>query len=638
MKKNWLHLFCTIFMAFMAGIFVSCPSSFDKEENNTTADEVKNKFLITGTLVQPGVRTANSSRTAMPDFNAESGLEYSVKAENTKTGDTSAGEQTIYDITKQFSIKLSAGEWIITATGKKNGIKVLKGTSDKIKLDESSPVKTGIEIQLYPCLEEKNGTGSVSLEVNFSDTRIKSAKTEWNPSSVTAKTEWNSSSGPFNLTDKTSFNIDESNVPSGDYALNIFFYSEADCKGELLYMAHEVVNVFNELTTNTWQGSSPYFTESPDKKVSFDITADLVNKFRMSTYYVKGTGGTLVKEASNSNNGTFFDPFKTLDKALAAVAESERNNDTGSTIDEYNIYIDGTVSVTQALLFNAKKKVNISSYADAAELERTATSNLILTAESGSDTKISGITTDCSLYVKAGSSLALNSCSVTGTEASGTEQSAKAVTVEKDGTFTVSDKVKICDKSVHNVYLKEGALITIGKGGLSIDSKIGVTLEKNPDVNNPCVPVTSGWPGTQVEKLIFSDDNYVAWKTGTPSEVCICVSSVSVTIPKFVVKFSIQSESETAVTTVARGDTITIVPQVYKDGTSFDATASDFTAWKISLLNHGVDTGAVSSENTITVPGADAKGNKWPVDKYELYVTADYNDTTYSSKIPVNIK
>lgn len=163
MKKNWLHLFCTIFIAFMAGIFVSCPSSFDKEENNTTADEVKNKFLITGTLVQPGVRTANSSRTAMPDFNAESGLEYSVKAENTKTGDTSAGEQTIYDITKQFSIKLSAGEWIITATGKKNGIKVLKGNSDKIKLDESSPVKTGIEIQLYPCLEEKNGTGSVSL-------------------------------------------------------------------------------------------------------------------------------------------------------------------------------------------------------------------------------------------------------------------------------------------------------------------------------------------------------------------------------------------------------------------------------------------------------------------------------------------
>lgn len=626
MKKNWLHLFCTIFMAFMAGIFVSCPSSFDKEENNTTAAEVKNKFLITGTLVQPGVRTANSSRTAMPDFNSESGLKYSVVAENTKTGKQSAGEQEIYDITKQFSIKLSAGEWIITATGKKNGIKVLKGTSDKIKLDESSPVKTGIEIQLYPCLEEKNGKGSVSLEVNFSDTRIKSAKTEWNSSSVTART--------FDLTDKTSFSIDESNVPSGDYALNIFFYSEAGCKGELLYMAHEVVNVFNELTTNTWQGSSPYFTETSDKKVSFDITADLVNKFRMSTYYVKGKGGTLgcVKKASDSNNGTFFDPFETFDKALAAVAESESNNDTGSTIDEYNIYIDGTVSVTQALVFNAKKKVNISSYADAAELKRTATSNLTLTAESGSDTKISGITTDCSLYVKAGSSLALNSCSVTGTE-----QSAKAVTVEKDGTFTVSGKVKICDKSVDNVCLKEGALITIGKGGLSIGSKIGVTLEKNPDVNNPCVPVTSGWPGTQVEKFIFSDDNYVAWKTGTPSEVCICVSSGSVTIPKFVVKFSIQAESETAVTTVARGDTITIVPQVFKDGT-LDATASDFTAWKISLLNHGVDTGAVSSGNTITVPGTDASGNKWPDDKYELYVTADYNDTTYSSKIPVNIK
>lgn len=625
MKKNWLHLFCTIFMAFMAGTFVSCPSSFDEEENNTTAAEVKNKFLITGTLVQPGVRMANSSRTAMPDFNSESGLEYSVEAKKIGTEETSAGEQTIYDITKQFTIKLSEGDWTITATGTKNGVKVLQGTSDTIKLDETSPVKTDINIQLYPCLEE-NGTGSVFLAVNFSDTRIKSAKTEWNSSSVTAKT--------FNFTDKTSFSIEESGVPSGDYALNIFFYSEADCGGELLYMAHEVVNVFNELTTNTWQGSSSYFTESSDKKVSFNLTAELVNKFRMSTYYVKGTGGTLgyVKEASDSNNGTFFDPFKTLGKALAAVAESESNNDTGSTIDEYNIYIDGTVSVPQVLVFNAQKKVNISSYAGESELKRTEASNLTLTAESGSDTKISGITTDCSLYVKAGSSLALNSCSVTGTEAS-----ANAVTVEKDGTFTVSGKVKICDESVHNVYFKEGALITIGEGHLSTGSKIGVTLEKNPDENKPCVIVTSGWGGTQVEKLISSDDNYVAWMPGTPSEVCICVSSGSVTIPKFVVKFSIQAESETAVTTVSRGDKITIVPQVYKDGTLFDATADKFTNWKISLLNHGVDTGAVSSENTITVPGTDASGNEWPDDKYELYVTADYNGTTYSSKISVNI-
>lgn len=625
MKKNWLHLFCTIFMAFMAGTFVSCPSSFDEEENNTTAAEVKNKFLITGTLVQPGVRTANSSRTAMPDFNSESGLEYSVEAKKIGTEETSAGEQTIYDITKQFTIKLSEGKWTITATGTKNGKKVLQGTSDTITLGESSPVKTDINIQLYPCLEE-NGTGSVFLAVNFSDTRIKSAKTEWNPSSVTAKT--------FNFTDKTSFSIEESGVPSGDYALNIFFYSEADCGGELLYMAHEVVNVFNELTTNTWQGSSSYFTESSDKKVSFNLTAELVNKFRMSTYYVKGTGGTLgcVKEASDSNNGTFFDPFKTLAKALAAVAESESNNDTGSTIDEYNIYIDGTVSVPKALVFNAQKKVNISSYAGESELKRTAASNLTLTAESGSDTKISGITTDCSLYVKAGSSLALNSCSVTGTEAP-----ANAVTVEKDGTFTVSGKIKICDEAVHNVYFKEGALITIGEGHLSTGSKIGVTLEKNPDENKPCVIVTRGWGGTQVKELIFSDDNYVAWMPGTPSEVCICVSSGSVIIPKFVVKFSIQAESETAVTTVARGDKITIVPQVYKDGTSFDATADKFTAWKISLLNHGVDTGAVSSENTITVPQTDASGNKWPDDKYELYVTADYNGTTYSSKISVNI-
>jgi len=91
------------------------------------------------------------------------------------------------------------------------------------------------------------------------------------------------------------------------------------------------------------------------------------------------------------------------------------------------------------------------------------------------------------------------------------------------------------------------------------------------------------------------------------------------------------------VTTVARGDTITIVPQVFKDGKPFDAVASDFKDWNISLLNHGVDTGTVSSENTITVPQTDASGNKWPDDKYELYVTADYNGTTYSSKISVNI-
>lgn len=56
-------------------------------------------------------------------------------------------------------------------------------------------------------------------------------------------------------------------TPSGSYTLALSFYKSNDCTGNLLYFCAEQVNVFDNLTTDTWinSGSSYMKTDSLGK-------------------------------------------------------------------------------------------------------------------------------------------------------------------------------------------------------------------------------------------------------------------------------------------------------------------------------------------------------------------------------------
>lgn len=96
---------------------------------------------------------------------------------------------------------------------------------------------------------------------------------------------------------------------------------------------------------------------------------------------------------------------------------------------------------------------------------------------------------------------------ITGGEITGnTAESGSGVYVEKDGCFTVSGSAKVSGNNDSNVYLPEGATITISEGGLADNARIGVTTEKTP-TQNGYVAIATGAVNGGYKTNTFTDDN-----------------------------------------------------------------------------------------------------------------------------------
>ncbi len=95
---------------------------------------------------------------------------------------------------------------------------------------------------------------------------------------------------------------------------------------------------------------------------------------------------------------------------------------------------------------------------------------------------------------------------MTGGEITGnTAGSGSGVYVAKDGCFTVSGSAKVSDNNDSNVYLPDGATITIGKGGLADNARIGVTTEKTP-AQDSFVAIATGVADGGYKTGTFIDD------------------------------------------------------------------------------------------------------------------------------------
>ena len=106
---------------------------------------------------------------------------------------------------------------------------------------------------------------------------------------------------------------------------------------------------------------------------------------------------------------------------------------------------------------------------------------------------------------------------MTGGEITGnTARSGSEVYVAKDGCFTVSGSAKISGNNGSNVYLPDGATITIGEGGLADSARIGVTTEKAPAQNSFVAIATGAVDGGYKADTFIDDQNsgYEIRKTG----------------------------------------------------------------------------------------------------------------------------
>ena len=481
-KKIKIRHFITLsFLAISTLFVVSCNFSDDSDDSKNTARQ-ENTVTIHGTFTLQGAVPSSlrstASRSAVPSL--PEGISFSVTAksakEETMTASCSDG---------QFEIKLTEGEWILSAEIKKDGTTILSGKSDKIFITLEKPIDEEIFIIVKP--DSSNGSGTVNLPVNIEETSgIKTATVTWQKQGASTT---NTQTLDFSSNPSAVFTMGET-VSSGVYtAIFQFYSSEADGK-RLLYQCTETINVCSNLCTDSWlkngTTSSLWLTKGSDGKATFTVTKSLVEKFAQTSFFVQGTDGTYTPEttASDTNNGTYFDPLSTVQAAIDKIIQI---ND-GET--EYSIFIDGTVTAPETLdpsttlhfikiepqktlkltisslsstqaVINANKKAGVINVVGKSETEKTTLvlQNLCIT---GGKTQTDGV----------GGGLKAQYADIT----------LKAGTVIGKKLLPEEDKTNVADSSTYGNYAKQGGGIYLNGCTLTIENDVYIC--QNYSVND----------------------------------------------------------------------------------------------------------------------------------------------------------
>lgn len=329
--KSFLHVpLSVLFCALLAAGFFSCAALDSPDDSSCGAVyEIKGTLLAEGAFPADFTSAQNSTGLSEKSRSGSAGIKgsvyYTVKAVNAKTSSEYKGTVS----GSSFSVKVPKGSWNVLAEGfsdEGKSVQILKGSAE-VSVDDDYSVKSGIEVAMTPLTD---GTGDILLEIQkTADSGIKSfcARLE-----KLGGGEPGSSESIDFPSDSDSANFKKDKIASGTYILHLEFYSESSCAGNLIFYAQETVNVFKNLTTDTWRGNSSYL-----KNGTFTVAKQNVDTFSMTTFFVQGTGGTYIPAAAanDSNSGTYFAPLRTVQ---AAVDKIESINDGTSP---YTVMVDG---------------------------------------------------------------------------------------------------------------------------------------------------------------------------------------------------------------------------------------------------------------------------------------------------------
>lgn len=326
MKKFLLYIFACI-----ALFFASC--------TNITSDndgiEKKSNFAKISGYVSAGgafpkeyadylneVLTKSSARSAFPSISGAEFI-YSIEAVNVADS-TDRHTAVIADDKKSYTItipseqaktyKLKAGVKL-SATGPD----ILSDESDEFEISpENMIVAKNITLKFSNSPTDK---GNISLKVTVPNS-IFSASMKYGTTTMQG-----TKSG-------SEFTFSKTNLAPGTYLATFNFYSKASQQGELLYSFEETVNVYGNMTTNTWfqNGNSPWLkTIKTEDSITTtcEITKIMETDFKQTKIYVDTTA------SSSEGSGTSINPCKTFSAALAKLTDSTR---------DYTILVRGNIT------------------------------------------------------------------------------------------------------------------------------------------------------------------------------------------------------------------------------------------------------------------------------------------------------
>lgn len=335
-------------VALLTGCSFSVPDSAPEERGAAFSANSERSVLLSGSIKFSGAipsafKSNSSGRTAFPT--APTPLVYKIKAtsgssviEFNSSEASSGGSITVDGDTITFTISLTSGTWALTASAEdSSGTKVLATKSAvSVPLTGDSPsVSLGDPLVLNYASSSSTGKGSIGLTISCDpSTNIQSIKVNPLTSGITSTTTNTTSDWLWS----------QANVNPGSYKVEFLFYSETDCSGAILYRINEVVNVYSNLTTDTFEDA--VYVSGGQIQITGTLLADAEE---LTTIYVSSSG-------SASGSGSYFNPVKTLNQAVTIV-----NNSSAAATTEFEIFVRDNVSLGGSTTLNSGKKASITS-------------------------------------------------------------------------------------------------------------------------------------------------------------------------------------------------------------------------------------------------------------------------------------
>ena len=395
------------------------------------------------------------SASASPDI-TDSEYYYYVKTYCKETGDEQEyvqGNQIFVSGASSvaFELPLLTGyTWTIECGFKAVGVEkpILFDKTQPIPLDETTSVISAV-FAARPNPSANGGKGSVYLEISgsYSYATISCSDEGWRDStgSETISLDVDPATGAATL--------DFPSVKTGAYQVTFSFYNSDSV---MVFQTVQMISVLAGMKTNSWVRSDGDDGVVINDDCMFMVGEQAMQAFDRRTFYVGQTKEDAMP--ANTNAGTYYAPFATLDAAANAIAAR------GSSAVDYNIYIGGTVQNDcdlQAIASTKAKSVTISGV-NGGTLKAKTSGQPVIDLMAGAPLHLRDITIDGEDAASAGVSV----------------NPASAGLYIEGGTVITGCKRGVSVGSGKTLYLNGGTITqnvgTVDGAGVFVDS--GATL------------------------------------------------------------------------------------------------------------------------------------------------------------------
>ena len=320
-NTRYFKLFTVIIFTLLS---ISC-SFWDNPQNNKNIND--DKFILNGSI------NLDASRAALPSI--PSG-EYFVSA-------TDGIHEAIGDVENgTYLISLERNKaWTVTA-GLKSADSQTILMIDTWSIPQTNTAATLSHNFVLKPVTSENGSGSLGLTIVLNNDLDGIVSKVTADCKSTNSDEWEVTITPYEeLTfvadSPLEISVSDSQITSGQYEVSFNFYNNTNV---LVYNTVQTINIFDNLTTDTWSSSGSVGPIKTDG--SFELTKALVDGYSQTHLYVGATAFSDPPSDTNAN-GSATKPFASVTGAVNYLKK------VGNNQQDYTIYVVGTVDGAQEI-------------------------------------------------------------------------------------------------------------------------------------------------------------------------------------------------------------------------------------------------------------------------------------------------